>query len=134
MNSCCSVWQRRKPLAFDTPLWQGGPVIRRWRERRLLKRLLRSEIERANVSVTKAQRELRIASASWRRELERVSSSPRCPTCGAGLQARTGRNGAAKGRTFWGCSRWPSCNYAAPIWYPVRAVTFEDAAKRSADA
>lgn len=40
------------------------------------------------------------------------STGQRCPECGEGeLVQRTVRNGKAKGKSFFGCSRYPDCGY-----------------------
>ena len=43
------------------------------------------------------------------------SQSPVCPRCGSKLILRTAKKGANAGRQFYGCSRFPSCRYIAPI-------------------
>ncbi|WP_200232711.1 topoisomerase DNA-binding C4 zinc finger domain-containing protein [Advenella mandrilli] len=32
-----------------------------------------------------------------------------CPRCGSGMVRRTARRGSRAGRSFWGCSRYPTC-------------------------
>jgi len=34
---------------------------------------------------------------------------PICPACGSGMVQRTARKGRNRGKTFWGCSRYPLC-------------------------
>ena len=38
-----------------------------------------------------------------------IDSARICPACGSALVLRTTRNGANKGKTFLGCSRFPVC-------------------------
>lgn len=35
--------------------------------------------------------------------------NPQCPMCGGGMVRRTARHGDNAGKSFWGCSRYPSC-------------------------
>lgn len=35
--------------------------------------------------------------------------NPSCPKCGSAMVLRTARRGIRAGRTFWGCSRYPTC-------------------------
>jgi ssDNA-binding Zn-finger/Zn-ribbon topoisomerase 1 len=38
-----------------------------------------------------------------------------CPRCGSRMVRRTARRGARVGKTFWGCSRYPTCTGTRPI-------------------
>ena len=38
-----------------------------------------------------------------------------CPRCGSPMVRRTARRGARAGKTFWGCSRYPTCTGTRPI-------------------
>lgn len=38
-----------------------------------------------------------------------------CPRCGSRMVQRTARRGARTGKSFWGCSRFPSCTGTRPI-------------------
>ncbi|HSW64396.1 MAG TPA: NERD domain-containing protein [Dissulfurispiraceae bacterium] len=42
---------------------------------------------------------------------ERFNSNVTCPKCGSALVQRTARQGAAAGKTFFGCSAFPKCRY-----------------------
>jgi DNA topoisomerase-1 len=42
------------------------------------------------------------------------STGLKCPTCGEGeIIERRVQNGRARGKIFWGCSRYPACDYAS---------------------
>lgn len=35
--------------------------------------------------------------------------APSCPMCGSSMVKRVAKSGANAGKTFWGCSQYPSC-------------------------
>lgn len=37
------------------------------------------------------------------------SAPPTCPLCGKAMHRRVAKNGAQKGKSFWGCSDFPNC-------------------------
>ena len=39
----------------------------------------------------------------------------KCPKCGDGdvIEKRVNRKGRARGKVFWGCSKYPACDYAS---------------------
>lgn len=39
-----------------------------------------------------------------------TSGTPSCPICGSRMRYRTARRGYRAGRSFWGCSRYPTCH------------------------
>ena len=40
-----------------------------------------------------------------------VDTSPACKRCGSGMVVRTATRGGHKGNKFWGCSRFPKCQF-----------------------
>lgn len=42
-------------------------------------------------------------------------TAPACPKCGAGMVMRTASRGANAGRSFWGCSQFPTCRATRSI-------------------
>lgn len=38
-------------------------------------------------------------------------STPFCPSCGSTMTMRTAKKGVRAGKSFWGCSTYPSCSY-----------------------
>ena len=38
-----------------------------------------------------------------------------CPKCGSAMRLRVARRGSRRGKQFWGCLRFPSCNGTLPI-------------------
>jgi restriction system protein len=42
-------------------------------------------------------------------------TAPACPKCGADMVMRTASRGANAGRSFWGCSQFPTCRATRPI-------------------
>ncbi|NVZ10565.1 restriction endonuclease [Allochromatium humboldtianum] len=42
-------------------------------------------------------------------------AAPACPKCGADMVMRTASRGANAGRSFWGCSQFPTCRATRPI-------------------
>jgi restriction system protein len=43
------------------------------------------------------------------------STTPACPDCGSAMLERTARRGAAAGKQFWGCSKYPACQTTRSI-------------------
>lgn len=44
-----------------------------------------------------------------------VQASRACPSCGRLMVQRTARRGLNAGKSFWGCSGYPSCRHTEPI-------------------
>lgn len=42
-------------------------------------------------------------------------SNPSCPVCGSSMVVRTAKRGAQAGRSFWGCTQFPSCRGTVQI-------------------
>ena len=49
------------------------------------------------------------ASATAPAAPEHLPTKPACPRCNAAMALRTARQGTQAGKTFWGCSAYPSC-------------------------
>jgi DNA-binding helix-hairpin-helix protein with protein kinase domain len=45
----------------------------------------------------------------------RSAAIPSCPSCGMRMVKRTARRGRRRGRSFWGCSQYPTCRGTRPI-------------------
>ena len=41
---------------------------------------------------------------------EPETGTPLCPKCGSEMILRTAKNGANKGKKFWGCTNYPKCH------------------------
>lgn len=56
-----------------------------------------------------------------------------CPTCGIGelVERRVQKKGRARGKIFWGCSRYPDCSYA--VWDDPTKPKEEKPAKKKKD-
>ncbi len=44
-----------------------------------------------------------------------LESMYRCTQCGAKLTKRSSNNGQKDGKYYWGCSKYPSCQFKLPI-------------------
>ena len=85
-------------------------VIRRFRQRRRVKRELREEAVRLERHLKEQHRRLRVSAQRNQATLDALSeATPRCPSCGAKLAIKTAMVKGYNGRQFWGCSRHPRC-------------------------
>lgn len=46
---------------------------------------------------------------------ERFSSTTTCPKCGSAVVLRTGKSGPNAGSRFYGCTKYPACQYVAKL-------------------
>jgi ribosomal protein L37AE/L43A len=85
-------------------------VIRRFRQRRRVKRELREEAAHLERQLAVLRMRMRVAERRARGQLDALSAAPpTCPSCGATLVIRTAKKPRYNGAQFWGCSRHPSC-------------------------
>ena len=83
-------------------------LFRRFRGRRLTKRLLRDEAERVEPAVQEAHLRMQVVVAASRRELAAFTAGrPICPNCGGRMVVRMAKRGIQNGSQFWGCFELP---------------------------
>jgi ssDNA-binding Zn-finger/Zn-ribbon topoisomerase 1 len=87
-------------------------MVKRWRQRRLFRRLVLEEVERSNVVLKDALEAMEDEARKLRREL-RDPLAPECPRCQGELVIRTAVKSRNPGTLFWGCRNWPKCTYTA---------------------
>lgn len=44
-----------------------------------------------------------------------VAEAPACPSCGSAMARRVAKRGANAGKSFWGCSRYPTCKGTSAV-------------------
>lgn len=100
-------------------------MFKRWRQRRLFKKLAVEEAERGQEALREARKAMEALRLKARREM-RHPLAPTCPRCGSALLVRIAKKGRTPGAQFWGCASWPGCSFSADLEEIVdpRLVTF----------
>jgi hypothetical protein len=98
------------------------PIWTSWKRRRAYRREIETEMARVQPAVEEAEAIKRATTVLDRRTKSVPGPRPihkqvltedgelACPECGNRMVVRKAKRGRHKGRTFWGCSRYPACN------------------------
>jgi hypothetical protein len=91
-----------------------GMFLKRYRQRRLFRRLAVEEAQRVRPAVTAARADLpRLRRAEFWKIVDPLA--PQCPVCGNQLTVRTAKRSRTPGTQFWGCRSYPNCTFTAHI-------------------